>query len=433
MLDMKWIRESADHQEELQQVADRKGIALSIAELVGLDDQRRTLLLAVEALRQQRNAISQEISALVRQGKPDEAERQKQQVKTINEELDQQETLYREVNEAYNKLLILVPNIVSPDTPVGASDEDNVEIRRVGELPVFEYDLRDHVTLGELHRMIDIPRGVKTAGTRSYYLTGVGAMLHRAVQQLAVDMLVAKGFTLMDVPLTVRTEAMQNTAFFPLGQDQAFQITEQDKWLVGTSEVPLVSFYSGEVVDVAEPIRLAAASLCFRSEVGSGGRDVHGLYRVHQFAKVEQVVLCEASAEASEQLLQEITTNAEELLQKLELPYRVVAVCTGDMSQKTYKQYDIETWMPSRGAYGETHSSSNLLDFQARRSNIRYRDAEGKLRYCHTLNNTAVASPRILIPLLENHQQPDGSILIPKALRPYMNGMERIELPNGAE
>ncbi|VTR44854.1 seryl-tRNA synthetase [Actinobacillus pleuropneumoniae] len=433
MLDMKWIRESADHQEELQQVADRKGIALSIAELVGLDDQRRTLLLAVEALRQQRNAISQEISALVRQGKPDEAERQKQQVKTINEELDQQETLYREVNEAYNKLLILVPNIVSPDTPVGASDEDNVEIRRVGELPLFDYDFRDHVTLGELHRMIDIPRGVKTAGTRSYYLTGVGAMLHRAVQQLAVDMLVAKGFTLMDVPLTVRTEAMQNTAFFPLGQDQAFQITEQDKWLVGTSEVPLVSFYSGEIVDVAEPIRLAAASLCFRSEVGSGGRDVHGLYRVHQFAKVEQVVLCEASAEASEQLLQEITANAEELLQKLELPYRVVAVCTGDMSQKTYKQYDIETWMPSRGAYGETHSSSNLLDFQARRSNIRYRDAEGKLRYCHTLNNTAVASPRILIPLLENHQQPDGSILIPKALWPYMNGMERIELPNGTE
>lgn len=433
MLDMKWIRESADHQEELQQVADRKGIALSVAELVRLDDQRRTLLLAVEALRQQRNAISQEISALVRQGKPDEAERQKQQVKTINEELDQQETLYREVNEAYSELLILVPNIVSPDTPVGASDEDNVEIRRVGELPVFDYQFRDHVTLGELHRMVDIPRGVKTAGTRSYYLTGIGAMLHRAVQQLAVDMLVAKGFTLMDVPLTVRTEAMQNTAFFPLGQDQAFQITEQDKWLVGTSEVPLVSFYSGEIVDVAEPIRLAAASLCFRSEVGSGGRDVHGLYRVHQFAKVEQVVLCEASTEASELLLQEITANAEELLQKLELPYRVVAVCTGDMSQKTYKQYDIETWMPSRGAYGETHSSSNLLDFQARRSNIRYRDAEGKLRYCHTLNNTAVASPRILIPLLENHQQPDGSILIPKALRPYMNGKERIELPNGAE
>lgn len=432
MLDMKWIRESTENQEELQRVADQKGIALSVAELVRLDDQRRTLLLTVEGLRQRRNAISQEISTLVRQGKQEEAERTKQQVKDINMELDEQEALYRKVDADYAQLLILVPNIVSPDTPVGASDEDNVEIRRVGEPPVFDYEYRDHVTLGEQHRMIDIPRGVKTAGTRSYYLTGIGAMLHRAVQQLAVDMLVAKGFTLMDVPLTVRTEAMENTAFFPLGQDQAFQITEQDKWLVGTSEVPLVSFYSGEVVDVAQPIRLAAASLCFRSEVGSGGRDVHGLYRVHQFAKVEQVVLCEACEEASEQLLQEITANAEELLQKLELPYRVVAVCTGDMSQKTYKQYDIETWMPSRGAYGETHSSSNLLDFQARRSNIRYRDAEGKLRYCHTLNNTAVASPRILIPLLENHQQADGSILIPKALRPYMNGMERIEPPADA-
>lgn len=429
MLDMKWIRESTKNQEELQRVADQKGIALSVAELVRLDDQRRTLLLTVEGLRQRRNAISQEISTLVRQGKQEEAERTKQQVKDINMELDEQEALYRKVDADYAQLLILVPNIVSPDTPVGASDEDNVEIRRVGEPPVFDYEYKDHVTLGEQHRMIDIPRGVKTAGTRSYYLTGIGAMLHRAVQQLAVDMLVAKGFTLMDVPLTVRTEAMENTAFFPLGQDQAFQITEQDKWLVGTSEVPLVSFYSGEIVDVAQPIRLAAASLCFRSEVGSGGRDVHGLYRVHQFAKVEQVVLCEASAETSEQLLQEITANAEQLLQKLELPYRVVAVCTGDMSQKTYKQYDIETWMPSRGAYGETHSSSNLLDFQARRSNIRYRDAEGKLRYCHTLNNTAVASPRILIPLLENHQQADGSILIPKALRPYMNGMERIEPP----
>lgn len=429
MLDMKWIRESTSHQEELQRVADQKGIALSVAELVQLDEQRRTLLLAVEELRQQRNTLSQEISILIRQGKQDEAELHKQQVKAINKELDEREALYRAVDEARSQLLILVPNIVSPDTPIGASDEDNVEIRRVGELPVFDYEFRDHVTLGELHRMLDIPRGVKTAGTRSYYLTGIGAILHRAVQQLAVDMLVAKGFTIMDVPLTVRTEAMQNTAFFPLGQDQAFQITEQDKWLVGTSEVPLVSFYSGETVDVTQPIRLAAASLCFRSEVGSGGRDVHGLYRVHQFAKVEQVVLCEADAEVSEQLLQEITANAEELLQQLELPYRVVAVCTGDMSQKTYKQYDIETWMPSRGAYGETHSSSNLLDFQARRSNIRYLDAEGKLRYCHTLNNTAVASPRILIPLLENHQQADGSILIPKALRPYMNGMERIELP----
>lgn len=203
--------------------------------------------------------------------------------------------------------------------------------------------------------------------------------------------------------------------------------------MVGTSEVPLVSYYMDEVVDVTEPIRLAAMSTCFRSEVGSGGRDVRGLYRVHQFSKVEQVIICAPDADESERMLQEITGHAEELLQLLELPYRVVAVCIGDMSQKTYKQYDIETWMPSRGAYGETHSSSNLHDFQARRSNICCRNAEGKLVYCHTLNNTAVASPRILIPLLENHQLEDGSIRIPAALRPYMGGLENLKLPEAEE
>jgi seryl-tRNA synthetase len=189
----------------------------------------------------------------------------------------------------------------------------------------------------------------------------------------------------------------------------------------------LVPYYGGEVVDVTEPIRLAGVSNCFRSEAGSAGRDVRGLYRVHQFAKVEQVILCKNDPEVSEAILQEITKNAEDLLQLLELPYRVVAVCTGDIGQGVYKKYDIETWMPSRENYGETQSASNLLEFQARRSNIRYRDENGQLQYCHTLNNTAVATPRILIPLLENHQRADGSIYIPKALRKYMNGVEEIK------
>lgn len=428
MLDMKWLRERRENQEAVQKVANQKGIQLSVKELMELDERRRSMLQEVETLRQDRNRFTQEISALLRQGNREQAEDIKQHVKEINEQLSGQENTLRETDAAYTKLLTLVPNIVSPDTPVGSSDQDNVEMKTVGQPPTFEFPLRDHVELGEMHRMIDIPRGVKTAGSRNYYLTGTGVMLHRAVQQLALDLLVKKGFTLFDVPLMVKTEALMNTAYFPLGRDQTFHISDEDKWLVGTSEVPLVSYYSGETVDVTEPLKLAAASLCFRSEIGSAGKDVRGLYRVHQFAKVEQVILCEASLELSEQLLQEITANAEELLKLLELPYRVMAVCTGDMSQKTYKQYDIETWMPSRAAYGETHSSSNLLDFQARRSNIRYRDETGALRYCYTLNNTAVASPRILIPLLENHQQEDGSIAIPAALRPYLNGMERIRL-----
>ncbi|WP_020617326.1 serine--tRNA ligase [Paenibacillus daejeonensis] len=424
MLDIKWIRQ---HQAVVQTIAEQKGIAISVSELLEYDDRRRALLHQLEQLRQERNRLSQEISGLLRNKEQEIAELHKHQVREINSQLSELETAYTEVEDYYNQLMLRVPNVVSPDTPTGASDQDNVEIKQVGELPAFAFDPKDHVTLGELHKIIDIPRGVRTAGSRNYYLAGAGALLHRAVQQLALDVLLRKGFTLLEVPLMVRTEALLNTAHFPLSQDQTYRMVDEDKWLVGTSEVPLVSYYHDEIVDVTEPIRLATVSSCFRNEVGSAGKDVHGLYRVHQFAKVEQVILCEGSLEASEQLFQEITAHAEEILSLLELPYRILAVCTGDMSQKTYKQWDIEAWMPSRQAYGETHSSSNLLDFQARRSNIRYRDAAGRTHYCHTLNNTAIATPRILIPLLENHQLEDGSIRIPQALQPYMGGLARLE------
>ncbi|MGO4529975.1 serine--tRNA ligase [Paenibacillus sp. 2TAF8] len=426
MLDMKWVRA---HVEEVQEAADGKKIKIDITVLIERDDERKALLQHTEEARRRRNALSAEIGKLMQSGEREQAETMRAQVKELNEQLDQEEAKLAVIQEEVTRLQWLVPNTVSPDTPVGSSDADNVELRRVGELPVFDYDTRDHVELGEMHGLIDIPRGVKIGGTRSYVLRGAGLLLHRAVQQLALDLLMEHGFTPLEVPLMVREDALVNTGFFPTGRDQVYELHGENKWLVGTSEVPLVSYYADEVLDVKQPVKLAAVSTCFRSEVGSGGRDVRGLYRVHQFAKVEQVILCAPDAAESEKMLQEITGHAEELLQMLELPYRVVAVCTGDMSQKTYKQYDIETWMPSRGAYGETHSSSNLHDFQARRSNIRCVDEDGKLVYCHTLNNTAVASPRILIPLLENHQQADGSIYIPVALRPYMGGAERLILP----
>lgn len=423
MLDMKWIRE---HVDEVQLTADRKGIKLSVAELLEADDRRKKAQGETDQLREKRNKLSEEIGRWMREGRIDEAEQGRAEVRELNERITLLERELSEAISAAEALAERVPNIVSPDTPVGASDADNVELKRVGEPPSFDFEWRDHMALSELHKLVDVRRGVKTAGSRHYYLTGNGVLLHRAVQQLALDLLIDSGFTPLDVPLMVRPEAMKGTGFFPLGEDQTYGVAGEERYLVGTSEVPLVMYYAGEVVDVSEPIKLAAASMCFRSEVGSAGRDVHGLYRVHQFAKVEQVVICRADAEHSEAMLQEITGHAEAVLQKLELPYRQMAVCTGDMSQKTYKQYDLETWMPSRGAYGETHSSSNLHDFQARRSNIRYRDEDGNLRYCHTLNNTAVASPRILIPLLENHQQADGSIRIPEALRAYLGGMEEL-------
>ncbi|QGQ97266.1 serine--tRNA ligase [Paenibacillus psychroresistens] len=425
MLEIKFIRQNP---EMLQRISDQKGITLSIKELLVWDEKKRLLLKETELLRETRNNLSQQFANSSQHGKPNDLESIKAAAKEVNQQLNEVETALTEAVTQFHTLMILVPNVISPDTPIGRSDEDNVEIKRVGEIPCFDFEPKDHVKLGEIHAIIDIPRGVKVAGKRNYFLKGNGLFLHRAVQQLTLDLLADRGFTALDVPLMVRGAALSNTAFFPLGVDQTFKIAEEDKWLVGTSEVPMVSYYSDEIIDVTEPIKLAAISACFRSEIGAAGKDVHGLYRVHQFAKVEQVILCENDPLVSERILQEITQNAEEIMQLLELPYRIVAVCTGDMSQKTYKQYDIETWMPSRQAYGETHSSSNLHDFQARRSNIRYRTADGTLQYCHTLNNTAVASPRILIPLLENHQEADGSIRIPKALQKYMNGLERITI-----
>ncbi|RXZ80497.1 serine--tRNA ligase [Paenibacillaceae bacterium] len=421
MLDVKWIR---NHAEEVQRAADHKGIAVSIAELLLLDNETRQLRQETEQLRFTRNSLAKQASDYARSGEADKLANVKQQGAHNNSLLGSLEGELKAQQKRFDELMLLVPNIVSPDTPLGRSDEDNVEVRQVGILPAHDFEPLDHVELGKLHDIIDLPRGVKAAGSRNYYLKGAGVLLHRAVQQLAIDLIARKGFTLLEVPVTARYETMLGTCFFPLGADQAFRLENEDKWLTGTSEASLVMYHANEIIDVTAPLRLAAASNCFRSEVGSAGRDVHGLYRVHQFAKVEQVVLCQADPDLSEAMLQEITANAETLLRLLELPYRVMAVCTGDMSQKTYKQYDIETWMPSRKQYGETHSASNLHDFQAKRANIRYRDEEGKLKHCHTLNNTMVASPRILIPLLENHQTADGSIRIPEAVRPYMNGIE---------
>jgi len=425
MLDIKFIREQA---ELIQRVANNKGIPFEVQELLQVDTRRRALTVQVEQWRSERNKGSAEITTMLRNKLHEEAELKKQEIAERLQQLKQAEAELKLVNEQFNTLMLAVPNIVSPDTPIGASDQDNVEVRRCGEVPAFHFEPLSHVELGERLGLIDLQRGVKVGGSRHYILQNNGLLLHRAVQQLALDLLVEKGYTLLDVPVMVKEQMLEATGYFPANRDQTYRINDGESWLAGTAEVPLVALYGEETLTLEQPLKLGAATPCFRSEVGSAGRDVHGLYRVHQFSKVEQVIICQADAELSELLLQLIVANAEEILQLLELPYRVVAVCTGDMSQKTYKQYDIETWMPSRGSYGETHSASNLHDFQARRARIRYRDQDGELRYAHTLNNTMVASPRILIPLLENHQQEDGSIYVPLALRPYMRGLEKLTI-----
>ncbi|UQZ34548.1 serine--tRNA ligase [Paenibacillus sp. PK3_47] len=421
MLDMNWIREN---EELVRNTVIWKKVDFPLDELLECDDKRRSLLRETEQHRAERNALTKEVEQRLRQGDTAAGERAKEQVREINRLLGTLEAALTAAEQRCSDLLLLAPNPVSADTPIGADDSENVELRQHGNPPEFSFTPRDHVELGELHDIIDIPRGVKAGGSRSYVLKGNGLLLHLAVQRLALDVLAERGFTAMDVPVIVRPEALERTGFFPGGKDQTYELGGDNRWLAGTSEVSLVSLYSDEIVDLGEPMRLAGMSTCFRREVGSAGRDVRGLYRVHQFSKIEQVVLCKNDPDTSERMLQEILANAEHILQLLELPYRVVAVCSGDMALKTHKQYDIETWMPSRGAYGETHSASNLHDFQARRSGIRYRDEDGRLKYCHTLNNTAVATPRILIPLLENHQQEDGSVYIPAALRPYLGGKQ---------
>ncbi|WP_078395003.1 serine--tRNA ligase [Shouchella patagoniensis] len=423
MLDIQFIREHADR---IQLIAEQKKMNVPIDELLTIDVKRREFIQKIEGFRTKRNQETKQIAVLAKQQLKEEMEKKKTIVRELNQQIKGTESELQEVEQRYKELMNLVPNLVSSDTPVGDSDEDNVVLEHVGEPRSFSFKAQDHMELGLAHDMFDIERGVKVAGTRNYILKNDGLFLHRAVQQLAIDLLHERGFTMMDVPLMANEEVLYSTGFFPTGKDQTYHLEKDNKYLVGTAEVPLVGYYGNEILEMSEPIKLAAVSNCFRREAGSAGRDVRGLYRVHQFAKVEQVIICKNDLALSDQILTEITENAKELMRLLELPYRVVAVCTGDMSQKNYKQYDIETWMPSRGSYGETHSSSNVTDFQARRSNLRYRDEAGALHYCFTLNNTAVATPRILIPLLENHQQEDGSIYIPQALRKYMYGKAEI-------
>ena len=327
------------------------------------------------------------------------------------------------------------PSVPLDTVPVGKDESGNVEVMTWGEKPTFDFEPKDHVELGEALDIIDIPRGAKVSGARNYYLKGDGARLQKAIMNFTIDHLHAKGWTLFSPPLMATYDCFMGTGFFPGadenqiyvvgGKDEKTGVLESDNLhLIGTSEVTVCSYHKDEIISDL-PKRYAGHSACFRREAGTYGKDTKGLYRVHQFEKVEQVVLCEANEEESLKIFEEIRNNAEEVLQALKLPYRIIDVCTGDMGKSKVYMQDIETWMPSRDSYGETHSCSYLGDFQSRRLNIRY-DDNGEKKFCHTLNNTCVASPRILIPVIEQYQNADGTITVPEVLRPYMGGQEVI-------
>ncbi len=440
MIDIKLIRDETD---KVRKAIRDKNIACDLDRLIAVDDLRRAIQQEADQLRQQSNELSNQIGlyknpkgkwyqdALAKgttadqiKAEGDKIQADSARIKQRIKELEEEE---KTVAEDFRALMLTAPQIPSAKTPIGKNDTQNVEVRRVGEPRTFDFEPKDHVQLGKDLNIIDIERGVKLAGTRNYLLRGAGTMLHQAVLRLAMDLIIERGFEPMTVPVVVRDEMMYGTGYFPGGEEQAYRCERDAKSLVGTAEVSLTAMYGDEILDEAQlPIRLAAVSTCFRREAGAAGKDTYGIYRIHYFEKVEQVVLCKADEAESEKHHHAIIANAEAVLQKLNLPYRVMMVCTGDMGQGKVEMYDIETWMPSRKGYGETHSASRLGEFQARRLNLRYRGADKKTYFCHTLNNTVIASPRILIPILEQYQNADGSVTVPEALRPYMGGMERI-------
>lgn len=421
MLDIAFIREFP---ELVKAGAKKKRLQVDVDRLLEVDRQRRTLITELEQLRAERNRKSRMVSGVA----PGEREALLAETRAITERLKRSETALAPLEAEFDRLMLQVPNVPADDVPEGLTDADNVEIRRWGEPRKFSFTPRDHVEIGEALDLIDIKRAVRIAGTRTYYLKHEAVLLELAVLRFTLDHMVRKGFTPMLVPHLVKDEAMVGTAYFPGGEEQAYRIEKDAVNLIGTSEVPLTAYHYDEILSEAElPKRYVGMSVCYRREAGTYGRDTRGIYRIHQFHKVEQVIICVADEQVSIAEHENIVRNAEEVLQALQLPYRVVNVCGGDLGAPQVKKYDIETWMPSRNAYSETHSASRFYDFQARRLKLRYRDRQGKVRYAHTLNNTVIASPRILIPILETYQQEDGSVVIPEVLRPYMGGVERIE------
>lgn len=423
MLDIKFIRENKDL---VAAGAKKKHLDFDVEKLLEIDTKRRELLASVEAKKTEQNKVSQEITSTTDQAAKTALIDQMRLVKDAAKADEEQLT---EVMKEWQALMVAVPNIPDMSVPEGASDEENQEVRQWGTIPTFDFEPKNHIDLMLQNDMVDFDRGAKISGFRGYILKNDGAMLEFAVWQFALDSMIKKGFTPMIVPSLVRRETLMGTGYIPQGEDDLYK-TQDGEYLAGTGEVATMSYYSDEVLDQAQlPLKMVAFSPCFRREAGSHGKDTKGIYRVHEFFKMEQVVLCEANHEESVKFHEELTENAEKLLQALELPYHVVVNCGGDLGLGQVKKYDIEAWRPSVNKYGETHSSSYFHDFQSRRLNIRYRDVEGKMKFVHSLNNTAVATPRILISIIENNQQADGSIRIPKVLQPYMGGREVISGP----
>jgi seryl-tRNA synthetase len=430
MIDIKQIRKNP---KEYQAAADNKNIKINIQELLELDSKRRELQTRINDLRTERN----QLAGSAKSGKP--SDEQIQEGKRVKAQIVEVEKHYQEIDEEFEKIMVKVPTITSEDTPIGPDDSGNVPVAEYGSKPKFDFEPKSHIELGEKLDIIDIDRGVKVAGYRGYYLKNEGATLALALMQFALHKLIQKGFTPMLPPTLVREFALFGSGYFAgrtydPEHDEIYKIANEEveadgkrnkenKFLIGTAEPSLLSYYSGEVLKEGDlPLKLCGFSQCYRSEIGSYGKDTRGIYRVHEFMKVEQVCITRADVEEADKMHTELVDIAKELHDELNLPYRVLRICTGDMGAGKYKMFDLEAWMPSRNDWGETGSASNFLDWQARRLNVRYEAKDGTKPYVYMLNNTALATVRPLIAILENFQQKDGSVVIPEVLRPYIPG-----------
>jgi seryl-tRNA synthetase len=416
MLSLPFIRENPD---VVRKAIAQKNVALDLDALLALDGEVRALKTKVDGLRAERNAISDGFKSAA----PEERPALGAKAKAIGAEISEAEVTLGEKQAGLDALLLRVPNIPWEGAPVGPDETANVVVRREGAIRAFDFEPLDHVALIEKNDWADLARITQVAGSRTYCLKGRLALLEQALMLWAQQRLAADSFTLMTVPALARPQAFVATGHFPGHEEEAYHIPADDLYLAGTGEIALTSLHSGEVIEAEKlPILYAGYSPCFRREAGSAGRDVRGLLRVHQFYKLEQYVICRDDDAESAAWHQRLLANAEGMLQALEIPYQVIEASTGDMGNGKYRMNDIDSWVPSLGKYRETHSCSTLHDWQARRANLRWRDEDRKVRFVHTLNNTALASPRILVPLLENHQTADGRVRLPAALHALMGG-----------
>lgn len=436
MLDIKFIRENAG---KIKEAAKNKNINIDLDRLLKIDVKRRELLAEVDEARARRN----ELAKAAKGGKP--TGEQIKSGKEVKERIAGLESEMKTIEEEYESLMVKVPTIPSPEVPVGKDESENVEVERWGDIPKFDFEPKSHVELARDLDLFDLERGSKVAGYRGYYVKNEAVHLQMALMLFALEKLTAKGFTPMIPPTLIREYALFGSGYFAGRHfdpeiDEIYKIAneeveadgkknKEDKFLVGTAEPSLLAYYSGETLDEAQlPMKICGFSHCYRSEIGSYGKDTKGLYRVHEFMKVEQVCISRADIDESDKLHKEMVEISKELHRGLGLPHRVLQICTGDMSAGKYKMFDLEAWMPSRGGWGETGSASNFLDWQSRRLNVKYKTKDNEKKYVFMLNNTALPTVRPMIAILENFQLSDGSVAIPEVLRKYMPGnIEKIE------